>query len=173
MSTYFGKSNDSISNQCDGSGHETPDPSILEDAFEKQFLSTARFFFQSYTEPDGHAWMDAFWRAEREFAVPYGATIAQAIVIVINELRSSRARGFAYQNPYCTNCSAFMTNEERYLVLSLRAIRKGNRTAASTNALLLCESEDTSRFLAALQRLVAILEMMTKHHGNQTEEIVG
>ncbi|MEM6634315.1 MAG: hypothetical protein AAF667_00355 [Pseudomonadota bacterium] len=126
------------------------------DVFEKHFLEIARHFFLAFSRPQSQAWVDAFWKAEQAFPMPFGATIAHAILISINELRSLRTRPFAFQNPYCTHCSTDITNEERYLLLALRSVRLGNKSQASTNALLLCENEDTSAFLESLERLSII-----------------
>lgn len=129
---------------------------IAADAFEENTLEFARYFFVSFAHPESQAWVDAFWEAEQNFPPPFGATIAHALLIAVNEMRGQRQRPFEFRNPNCPNCSRDLTNEERYLMSTLRAIREGNRSQATTHALLLCESDDTAGFLGALERVAMI-----------------
>ena len=129
---------------------------VAADAFEENTLEIARLFFVSFAHPQSQAWMQAFWKAEQMFPAPFGATVAHAILIALNEMREQRKRPFEFRNPNCPNCARDLTNEERYLMSTLRAIREGNRSQATTHALLLCESDDTAGFLGALERVAMI-----------------
>lgn len=131
---------------------EAPAP-IEPGAFEWQALEVARYFFVSFAQPTTHAWMEGFWRAEQMFPAPFGATIAHTIVIAIRELQTARARPLEFNCPACARNAGRVTAEERHFMVTLAAIRSGNKTAAATHALLLCESEDTSGFLEAVERL--------------------
>lgn len=124
--------------------------------FEDQVLAIARHFFQAFASPASQAWIDAFGKAEREFPAPFGATIAHAVSIVINEVRVSRRRPFQFERPGTLAAAHGMTDTERYFVLVLHHIRRADRAAARAHALLLCEGNDASRVLAAFERLAII-----------------
>lgn len=126
------------------------------DDFEMKLLEVARFFFLSFAKPESEAWIEAFWRAERHFPAPFGATIAHAILIALSEIRAGRERTFEFLNPNHPSSETELTDQERYLMLTFRAARDGNRSAATANALLLCECEDTTQVLAAVERLAMI-----------------
>lgn len=126
------------------------------DEFETHVLGIARHFFLAFAEPHSEAWVEAFRRAEQVFPVPFGATIANAILIALNDMRRSRVRTFTYTNPRCERCLQHVTDEERYLVSALRDIRRGNHGSAKTNCMLLCEGGDTSALLRALERIAII-----------------
>lgn len=125
-------------------------------AFEWNALEVARYFFTSFSRPETQAWTEGFRRAEEMFPAPFGATIANAILIAVNEVRARRERTFEFMCPECERQSGRMTPEERYLMSTISAIRAGNRSAAHMHALLLCESEDTSGFVEAVERLAII-----------------
>ena len=138
------------------------DPGVAErapldlDAFERSFLGIARDSISSFDAPQLLCWMTAFLEAERIFPAPFGATIAHAIAISINALRDGRSSPFAYFRTGDPLADLAMTRQERYLLLSLRGIRRNDPSTARANALLVCEGGDTMGFLAALERLCLI-----------------
>ena len=138
------------------------DPAVIEHAnlqmtaYEAAFLGVARHFFETFTAPDRQCWMDAFLEAERAFPPPFGATIAHAICLVVEEMRRARKSVFSFfRNDDPIACTA-MTREERYLVQVLRGIREGRRSFAHTQAMMLCDGRASDRFLAAVERLCVI-----------------
>ena len=126
------------------------------DEFELQVLEIARYFFVTWSSPHSQSWMDAFMLAEQMFPAPFGATIAHAVAIMLNEMRSARPHLFNYHNPRCAGCSRKITDEERYLIAALQAVRRGQRSQAETQALMLCEGQDATAFLAACERIAII-----------------
>lgn len=135
------------------------DQSIMDqgfDEFETQVLHIARRFFQTFSSPKTQSWQLAFYDAERFFPAPFGATIATAILAVVDELRVARKSSFVFINGDCRNCSHRVTQEERYLIASLHHVRRRSRSQAHTNAMMLCEGHDPSDFLHAVGRLALI-----------------
>lgn len=126
------------------------------DTFETQVLEIARHFFQAFSDPESEAWVEALRRAEEMFPVPFGATIANAILITLNDMRSSRVRLFSFISPGCADCCAHITDEERYLLSALHNIRRGQRSLAETDCMLLCEGNDTTKLMASLERIAII-----------------
>lgn len=126
------------------------------DPFERDVLEIARHFFQAFSEPASHAWIEAFRKAEGVFPVPFGASIAHAILIAINALRLSRRRSFQFERPHSLTGEAFLTDTERYFMRILYDIRRHDRVSARAHALFLCEGNDASRVLAAFERLAII-----------------
>lgn len=126
------------------------------DTFETQVLEIARRFFQAFSDPESEAWIEALRRAEEIFPVPFGATIANAILIALNDMRCSRMNLFSFINPCCPNCAQNITDEERYLLSALHNVRRGRRSLAETECMLLCEGNDTTKLIASLERVAII-----------------
>lgn len=151
--------------------HETPDTCVhLDqtpfDQFERDFLQIARMFFLSFHRAESHAWVNAFYSAEKRFNAPYGATIANAILMVVNTMRAARGSGFSYRDPNCETCREYITDEERYLIGTLHDVRQRNRSGARMNAMLLCQGEDDQAFMDAISRLAIIAGDSTAYAGH-------
>lgn len=125
-------------------------------AFETAFLDVARHIFETIENPQSQCWMTAFLKAEQVFQPPFGATIAHAIAITVQAISAERLRVFAYHKSDSPIASDAVTDEERYLVLALRAVREQEHSTARLNALLICEGGDNSGLLAALERVAII-----------------
>lgn len=138
------------------------------DVFETNVLEIARHFFLAFAEPESEAWIDAFRRAEQAFPVPFGATIANAVLIAIQDMRRSRIRLFTYSNPRCIECSKLITDEERYFMTALQSIRRARFGMAETNCLLLCEGGDATALLASLERIAIITGDVQEPRFNKT-----
>lgn len=136
------------------------------DAFERDVLKIARYFFEAFSCPAGHAWVDAFGEAERTFPIPFGATIAHAVLIAINAVRASRKRTFMFERPASVPGVFSLTDNERYFIRILHDIRRGDRASARSHALYLCEGNDASRVLAAVERLAIITGDVDDVHFN-------
>lgn len=127
------------------------------DGFELAVLEVARQFFAAYANPDEHRWMDAFEQAELKFPPPFGATLALAVMRAIRVLRTSRTTAFEFVEPNCEICRQTITQEERYLISILKAVRKERRSEAMTHALLVCEGADPERLVLAFEALCIII----------------
>ncbi|MEM8578323.1 MAG: hypothetical protein AAGF60_10760 [Pseudomonadota bacterium] len=130
--------------------------------FELAFLSVARSFFETFESPSGQCWMMGFMDAERRFPIPYGATIAHAISMVVSELRESHQGVFPYFRTTDELAGQAVTQTERYLLETLRHIRNGNRSGAQTTAMLLCQGNASRGLLQALERLCLITGDVTE-----------
>lgn len=124
---------------------------------EEDILKIARLFFVTFGQPDSQLWMHAYRFADQLYPAMTGTNIAQATLVMLNEMRMIRPHTFNYTDPRCACCSAFVTAEERYLMDSFRHIRQGSRTRAHMAAMLLCEGNDPSAFLDAATRLNEML----------------
>jgi hypothetical protein len=123
-----------------------------------QVLQLSRMFFVSFNQPETEFWMKAYGFGEHVFGAPLGATVAQAILTMLNEMRCARPHTFNFTDPRCLDCSAFLTPEERYLMESFVSLRAGKHTSAQMSAMMLCEGKDPSRFLQAAKHLSDVLE---------------
>ncbi|MEM6933225.1 MAG: hypothetical protein AAF526_06490 [Pseudomonadota bacterium] len=127
------------------------------DGFELAVLEVSRRFFAAFAHPEEHGWMDAFEQAEQMFPPPFGATLALAVSRTIRVLRSTRTTPFEYAHPSCQFCDKIITQEERYLISILRAVRKERASEAVTHALLVCEGGEPERLVAAFEALCVII----------------
>lgn len=128
------------------------------DGLETAILQVARSIFETLEDPEKQCWMTAFLDAERAFPPPLGATVAHAIVVAIRAVASERLRNFSYVRATDPEAGGSFTDEERYFLFALRAIRTQDRPAARMNALMLCEGGDSAPLLAALERIVMIVD---------------
>jgi hypothetical protein len=136
------------------------------DSFERDVLRVARYFFETFARAESHAWIMAFREAERAFPAPFGASIAHAVLIAINELRASRQRTFQFERPESAFAAHSLTDNERYFILTLHYIRRGNWASARAQALYLCEGNDGSGVLKAFERLAIITGDVEDLHFN-------
>ena len=87
---------------------------------------------------------------------PYGATLAHAITIALRELRTARQISFSYHKHGSLTAESAVTEDERYLVLTLRTIREGRLSEARSNAIMLCAGGDSNGLLSALERICVL-----------------
>lgn len=127
------------------------------DSFERAVLGISRRFFATFSEPEAHGWMEAFEEAERVFPPPFGATLALAVMRAIRVLRQSRRTVFNFAHPDCAICDLTITQEERYLISTLRSVRRSQRSEALTYALLVCEGCDPEQLVQAFEVLCVII----------------
>ena len=126
------------------------------DAFECDILQIARLFFKAFDRPESFTWINAFYFAELKFHAPYGATIANAVLMSINAMRIVRGSGFNYLESNCQTCIKYITAEERYFIGTLHNIRLKRRSAVKLNAMLLCQGSVDIGFTEAMGRLAVI-----------------
>ena len=126
------------------------------DEFECDILQIARLFFKAFDHPESFTWVNAFYFAELKFHAPYGATIANAVLMSINAMRIVRGSGFNYLDSNCQTCKKYITAEERYFIGTLHNIRLKNRSAVKMNAMLLCQGSADISFTEAMGRLAVI-----------------
>ena len=127
------------------------------DKFENSILLIARFFFQANDEPTSNAWKNAFLEAEKIFLPPFGASIAHALSLSIDEICASRIRPFEYYKAREKVKNSLISDEERYFLKTFKFIRERKKSLARANALLVCEGPNVEGFMLALQGIVIIL----------------
>ena len=138
------------------------------DGFERDVLQIARLFFKAFDLPESHGWVNAFYFAELRLHAPYGATIANAVLMSINAMRIARSSGFNYLDPSCQTCKKYITAEERYFIGTLHNIRLKNRSGVKMSSMLLCQGSDDTGFTEAMGRLALIT---IDYEGNGLENL--
>ncbi len=135
-----------------GAGLE-PLANVDLDDFELKVLEIARFFFENNEKPAGQTWKDAFRCAELAFPAPFGATIAHAVSLMVDALIGSRTRPFSYLSPGDSQSPAMLTDEEKYFVSTLHAVRRGQASHARAYAMMVCEGASFARLLTVCSGL--------------------
>jgi hypothetical protein len=126
-------------------------------------LMAARYFFASFANPSGAAWMSVVLCSDDFFPNhAYSSGIAQSVLAVVHEIRTSRQSTLRFSNPHCLDCANIVTAAERHLVAILRDVRSRNMSGAMIHAMLLCEGNDTKGVLDAAARLT---ELTAEAHG--------
>ena len=129
-----------------GAGGRLADPN----PFEAASLGVARGFFQSFAHPPSQGWMGASAAARAAFPEPVAPGAVLAVLGVLQALRGARRSTFRFANPGCPCCAAVLTERERGLMASLRALREGRPDAARAHALLLLEGQDPTLVLGPM-----------------------
>ena len=94
------------------------------DKFKNSILFIAQFFFQANDESTSKAWKNAFLVVEKIFPPPFGASIAHALSLSIDEICASRIRPFEYCKASKEGTNRLITDEERYFLHTLKFIRE-------------------------------------------------
>ena len=126
---------------------------------EHSILTAARFYFSSFARPEESAWMNVVMFSERFFARENSSKIAQALLIVVHEIRISRRSTLRFQDPVCIKCKNRATTEERHFVLMIKEVWSKRSATALTHAMLLCEGNKTSDLLRAINKLVSLANL--------------
>lgn len=146
-----------------GAGQQHPMPMTVIDMGcnpeERAVLNIARSFFQTFANPESQSWISAFPTACNDLTGRSGAEIALAVLRCVQAIGQARKSGFVFSNPQCANCSLKLSECERQFIGAFRGRRKGDRSAAHVNAMLLCEGHDFGPFLNALDELCILLDM--------------
>lgn len=136
------------------------------DATERCVLDIARRLFMTFAMPATQSWIGALNAGTRHFGSD-GLLVAQRAAQVLETLRTSRRDDFCFVNPDCPCCRNRITSEERYLLASLHAFRRGRRSEAVLNAMFVCGSEDhralLDRIAVLALDLAQIAEMQRRH----------
>lgn len=123
------------------------------DQDEIALLEMMRYLFRTYASPMEQEWMRCVQLAHTYFAGAHEAEILNNVIWVVDAMRCSRQSGFRFSNPNCSNCAQYLCSDERLLVGTLSAVRRGQKSLAHANALLLCEGNDPVHFLEVTGRL--------------------
>ena len=126
---------------------------------EHSILTAARFYFSSFARPEESAWMSVVMFSERFFPGENSSKIAQALLIVVHEIRISRRSTLRFQDPVCIKCKNRATTGERHFVLMIKEVWSKRSATALTHAMLLCEGNKTSDLLRAINKLVSLANL--------------
>jgi len=126
------------------------------DEFELGLLSVARHFIISFAAPDTQSWTIALNIASERWGISEGARAAVSLLAVIEAMRRARRSMFHFSDPNCPTCRETLTPNERHLMLMIHAIRQGQIGQAQTEAMLLCEGEDTTDLMRAAWGLAGL-----------------
>lgn len=124
------------------------------DIVETAVLEVARYYWQTFAQPDTQSWFYALQRAEHSFGGGRGGEIGLEILAAVQAMRMIRMSCFRFNNPTCPGCSAIMSEHERQFMNVFRAMRDGRPGLARTHAMLLCEGNDTDPLIDRMGELV-------------------
>ncbi|MEO1025568.1 MAG: hypothetical protein AAFX07_08425 [Pseudomonadota bacterium] len=147
-----------------GSKGATPIAALNADAIDFAFLTAARYFFVSFSEPNSNAWLTAILGSESFFPDAAHAETMRRALAVVHEMRTSRTSMFHFSNPRCPSCSAIVTDDERHLLQMVQFARRGQNSRMASSAMLLCEGNDAERVLAAARDFAAIFAVKQPVH---------
>lgn len=137
------------------------------DQLELDILQIARLIFLSFHHPETYAWVNAFNIAEQRYEKPYGATIANGVLTIVNAVCGARDSGLRYHDPQCLICQEYVTPDEQFFVGALHELRLGNKLSARTHVMHLCEGLDECTTFEAMGELTQII---ADYYADKTEE---
>ena len=154
---------------CDGTpeGNERRVGDMGYSLREQTFLDLMRLYLLTFTDPTSHGWMKAGSLAASYFGPSLGPQVAHEFLSAVNAVRLIRSSPLEFSNPGCPGCAKVLCEAERQFMGALKAVFAGQRSAAYANAMLLCEGDDASDFLAALENVRALV------HGSADAAPVG
>lgn len=142
---------------CNRTPNESDVVTLRYTAEEIGVLTLARFYFQSFSNPEDQSWLTAIGHALQHFGHKDGPNIAVAVLAAVQTMRRSRMSVFPFNCPECAICSAHVTAAERGFMSIIRAAAAHNSDAAEGHAMILCEGNDTMPLVRAAFTLVDIL----------------
>ena len=128
-------------------------------ATDYAILMTARYFFASFANPNGAAWVSIMLYSDDFFPNHYDSPrIVQSVLALVHEIRTSRRSMLRFSNPHCLDCANIVTAAERHLIAILQDVRAGKLSSATTHTMMLCEGHETKGVLDAVERLLVTSE---------------
>lgn len=121
------------------------------DAFELGTLEIMRHYFATFGNPATQSWMRALELSFVHFPQVTALTQSVKILAAVQAMRRSRRSMFCFSSPTCPDCAQVLTDAERHLMAAIHCIRIGRSREAQTHAMLLCEGNDATEFLAAVR----------------------
>ena len=128
---------------------DQPLAALHVDPVEFGFLTAARYFCLSFSEPQGGAWVTAMLGAECFFPGEGSAEKLRRALAVVHEMRTSRRSTFRFSNPRCEICTAIVTEDERHLLQLIQHARARRGSLVASSAMLLCEGHNTDQLRVA------------------------
>lgn len=143
--------------------NDRPIAALDLDTAEHAVLTAARFFFLSFAEPAGQAWLSVILASDSIFDGPQHAETMRRTCALVHEVRCSRRSTLRFSNPNCAHCAAIVTEHERHFIQMVQAVRTGNLGAARTSAMLLCEGNNDTRVLRAAHEMTGLFKARPRH----------
>ncbi|MEM0937099.1 MAG: hypothetical protein AAF646_09340 [Pseudomonadota bacterium] len=128
------------------------------DLIEVTILEVARHYWQTFAMPETQSWLRALQCAETRFPGPHGGEIALETLATVQAMRVSRTSNFRFNNPNCPCCSQVVGEHERQFMSVFQAVRSNRVGLARTFAMLLCEGNNTDRFLMRMAALAKTVD---------------
>ncbi|WP_147112313.1 hypothetical protein [Tateyamaria sp. syn59] len=165
------------STQCCGRSPEAKECALSDaglDKIELVILDVARCYWQTFATPQAQTWLMALHRAEVAFGSEQGPQVALEVLAAVQAMRTTRISCFRFNNPACPHCAAILSEHERQFMFVAQAIRAGRLGPARTHAMLLCEGNDTTRFIQRMSSLADALkpDIATARGHGCTSELV-
>ena len=120
---------------------------------EMAILEVSRFYWQTFAEPSSQSWLFALQSAEERFGGAHGGELGLEILACVQSMRMSRKSCFRFNSSRCKDCAAFVSEHERQFMNVFISLRDGNRGAALTHAMILCEGNSTDAFIDRMRHL--------------------
>jgi hypothetical protein len=124
---------------------------------EQALLCIVRLFLHSFTYPESQSWVIALSEAEKSFGEKTGNMIASRALKTLRAIRFARRANFAFNSATCPGCSVIATEQERHMMGSLAAIRRGDIGFAQMELMILCEGNQVDKVLEAMRALAQLL----------------
>ncbi len=134
-----------ISETCCGRRLDDKETRITDaglDEHEISVLALARFYLQSFSMPQSHAWIGCLETAQAQYGEVDGMIVAGRVLRALKAMRCTRRSMFCFNSPTCAGCAKILTEHERRLIFSLAALRRGREGTAQTELMMLCEGSD-------------------------------
>ena len=124
-------------------------------AMDYAILMAARYFFTSFADPNGAAWVSVVLSSDDFFPGHHDSPrMVQAVLALVHEIRTSRRSTLRFSSPHCLDCVNIVTAAERHLTAIIQDMRAGRFSSATTHAMLLCEGHEIKGVLDAAERLL-------------------
>lgn len=123
------------------------------DTQELKMLALCRRLFEAMSGQDQQIWAAAYRLAGQHYGGGGAERILGYTVDVIEAMRALRSSPFIYGRDGCACCRNKLTQEERLLIASFHNMRRGKRSRAYVQAMLLVEGRDPARLVVALEML--------------------
>lgn len=123
------------------------------DAVELSFLSLCRRVFEAVAGGNPQGWAAARATATGAYGPGCAEAVLNATLEVVDAMRRLRGTAFNYRKDGCACCRNRVTPEERLLVSTYHNLRRGKRSRAYVQAMLLVEGQEPAALLVALEML--------------------
>lgn len=140
--------------RCHARRNGVPIESLVLQPGEFIALSVARHYFSSFAQPGAQGWLGALSDALACYGEEQGPHVAVAVLGAVQTMRQSRESVFRFNSAACPGCSAYVTDNERLFINTMRAVMRGDAEAANGFAAILCEGNDVRAFIRAMSVMV-------------------